>query len=265
MGSNERVEKSNAVAKAGVGVGAVLEYDQDTYGNTLIDDAHNIPTAEISYQDSFTLDSYMNSTRAPVGFISPVRTVYGLKPAPAVATFSSRGPNAATFEILKPDVVAPGVNILAAACPRTRDNAGERMRDLYYTDERAGPLDYSAGLIPPNRAVDPGLIYDNTMEDYYNFLCSYSQLTNLTGYTAKPYMGPDPPIPAENINSPSISAPNLNKTQTMTRTVRNVGPPATYRVRWTPPEAANMTVSPTELKFDRTGEEKTYELRSARK
>ncbi|OAY72595.1 Subtilisin-like protease SBT5.4 [Ananas comosus] len=73
-------------------------------------------------------------------------------------------------------------------------------------------------------------------------------------------MRPDPPIPAENINSPPISAPNLNKTQTVTRTVRNVGPPATYRVPWTPPKAVNMTVSPTELKFDRTGEEKTYEV-----
>ncbi|KAL5098621.1 hypothetical protein RYX36_002948, partial [Vicia faba] len=38
----------------------------------------------------------------------------GIKPSPIVATFSSRGPNFLTLEILKPDIVAPGVNILAA-------------------------------------------------------------------------------------------------------------------------------------------------------
>ncbi|XP_054781836.1 cucumisin-like [Prosopis cineraria] len=37
--------------------------------------------------------------------------------APAAATFSSRGPNLVTPDILKPDIAAPGVNILAAWNP----------------------------------------------------------------------------------------------------------------------------------------------------
>ncbi|CAJ1943622.1 unnamed protein product [Sphenostylis stenocarpa] len=38
----------------------------------------------------------------------------GVKPAPMVASFSSRGPNLLDPAILKPDVTAPGVNIIAA-------------------------------------------------------------------------------------------------------------------------------------------------------
>lgn len=40
-------------------------------------------------------------------------TVLNVKPSPVVAAFSSRGPNMVTPQILKPDVIGPGVNILA--------------------------------------------------------------------------------------------------------------------------------------------------------
>ncbi|KAK8466271.1 hypothetical protein PHAVU_008G047700 [Phaseolus vulgaris] len=46
--------------------------------------------------------------------MSPARTLFGRKPAPVMASFSSRGPNKIQPSILKPDVTAPGVNILAA-------------------------------------------------------------------------------------------------------------------------------------------------------
>ncbi|KAE9466807.1 hypothetical protein C3L33_01298, partial [Rhododendron williamsianum] len=40
-------------------------------------------------------------------------TELGIKPSPVVAGFSSRGPNPITPEVLKPDLMAPGVNIIA--------------------------------------------------------------------------------------------------------------------------------------------------------
>ena len=50
----------------------------------------------------------------PTATIEFKGTVIGGSPsAPQVASFSSRGPNHLTSEILKPDVIAPGVNILA--------------------------------------------------------------------------------------------------------------------------------------------------------
>ncbi|GLJ38698.1 hypothetical protein SUGI_0788780 [Cryptomeria japonica] len=58
----------------------------------------------------------MFSCRYPVAYISPVEleTKLNTRPAPTVATFSSVGPNIVITEILKPDILAPGTNILAA-------------------------------------------------------------------------------------------------------------------------------------------------------
>ncbi|KAI9104298.1 hypothetical protein K1719_022870 [Acacia pycnantha] len=61
--------------------------------------------------------SYVNSTRKPTSRIFRAKTVLGTQPAPLVATFSSKGPNSLTPEILKPDITAPGLNILAAWSP----------------------------------------------------------------------------------------------------------------------------------------------------
>ncbi|KAH0697436.1 hypothetical protein KY290_015302 [Solanum tuberosum] len=40
-------------------------------------------------------------------------TKVGIQPSPVLAAFSSRCPNSITPEILKPDIIAPGINILA--------------------------------------------------------------------------------------------------------------------------------------------------------
>ncbi|KAI3956997.1 hypothetical protein MKW92_012163 [Papaver armeniacum] len=59
---------------------------------------------------------YIRSQEKPVASFVFKGTVIGSSPsAPKVASFSSRGPNLITPEILKPDIIAPGLNILAAA------------------------------------------------------------------------------------------------------------------------------------------------------
>lgn len=37
----------------------------------------------------------------------------------------------------------------------------------------ASPFDYGAGHVNPNNAIDPGLVYDTTIDDYLNFLCAW--------------------------------------------------------------------------------------------
>ncbi|XP_004308189.1 PREDICTED: CO(2)-response secreted protease-like [Fragaria vesca subsp. vesca] len=62
--------------------------------------------------------NYINSTKNPRATILPTVDVHRYRPAPTVAYFSSRGPAQLTENILKPDIMAPGVAILAAICPK---------------------------------------------------------------------------------------------------------------------------------------------------
>ncbi|KAK9270459.1 hypothetical protein L1049_026039 [Liquidambar formosana] len=91
-------------------------------GVILIDDASRSvastfgsdPMAVITSKDAAEILSYLNSTRNPVATILPTITVTKYKPAPVVAYFSSRGPSGTVRNLLKPDIMAPGVDILAA-------------------------------------------------------------------------------------------------------------------------------------------------------
>ncbi|KAJ0102296.1 hypothetical protein Patl1_06080 [Pistacia atlantica] len=58
--------------------------------------------------------NYVNSTKNPRATMVFHKTQLGAKPAPVVPVFSSGGPNPQSIYIVKPDVIAPGVDILAA-------------------------------------------------------------------------------------------------------------------------------------------------------
>ncbi|XP_050941995.1 CO(2)-response secreted protease-like [Cucumis melo] len=92
------------------GVGVVL-IDDDS---KLVAEKFTTPMTVISKKDGPEILSYVNSSRKPVATILPTETIINYKPAPAITYFSSRGPNPAVLNIIKPDISAPGVNILAA-------------------------------------------------------------------------------------------------------------------------------------------------------
>ncbi|CAJ1943618.1 unnamed protein product [Sphenostylis stenocarpa] len=73
-----------------------------------------LPAANVGFENGNYIYNYITTTQSPMAYISRVKTELGVKPAPYVASFSSRGPNAVDPAILKPDVTAPGVNIIAA-------------------------------------------------------------------------------------------------------------------------------------------------------
>ena len=110
-GDNARVEKGAAVLAAG-GAGMILTNTATDAG--ILADPHVLPALMVEYQDGTTVLDYMNSTKNPIGNFQFLGTRLNVKPAPVVAGFSSRGPNLLTLQVPKPDITAPGENIIAA-------------------------------------------------------------------------------------------------------------------------------------------------------
>ncbi|KAJ9153244.1 hypothetical protein P3X46_026708 [Hevea brasiliensis] len=111
-GLGMRVGKGIEVKRAG-GAGFVLGNGPKN-GNDLTVDAHVLPATAVVADGAMQILNYIKSTDKPMAIIGEAKTVLHYSPAPSMATFTSRGPNVLDFNILKPDITAPGVNILAA-------------------------------------------------------------------------------------------------------------------------------------------------------
>ncbi|KAF3434691.1 hypothetical protein FNV43_RR21776 [Rhamnella rubrinervis] len=308
-GSSARVAKGLVVKKAG-GVGMILANGASN-GEGLVGDAHLIPACAVGSDEADAVKAYVSSTARPTATIDFQGTVLGIKPAPVVASFSGRGPNGLNPEILKPDLIAPGVNILAAwtdavgptgldtdmrktefnilsgtsmACPHV-SGAAALLKSAHpdwspaairsammtaatvvnnqnqpMTDESTGkpstPYDFGAGHVSLDRAMDPGLVYDITTNDYVNFLCAIGYGPKLIQVITRSPVNcaAKKPLP-ENLNYPSIAAlfssASVGKTsKVFIRTVTNVGVPnAVYRVEIQSPKGVAVTVKPSKLVF----------------
>ncbi|KAL4334244.1 hypothetical protein GQ457_07G025000 [Hibiscus cannabinus] len=324
-GGNARVQKGVAVKEAG-GVGMILT-NTDTYGEELVADAHLLPSAAVGQKTGDAIKKYIASANNPTTIIGPGTTKLGVQPSPVVAAFSSRGPNPITPAILKPDIIAPGVNILAGwtgavgptgldsdprhvnfniisgtsmSCPHvsglaallkaahpewspaaiksalmttayTAYKSGQKVEDVA-TGEPATPFDYGSGHVDPVAALDPGLVYDATIDDYLGFLCALNYTPNqikstthrdFTCQKSKKYTVGD-------LNYPSFSVPldtasgkrggaRVSSTIKYTRTLTNVGAPATYKVSlYSQTQAVKMSVEPATLTFGAQYEKKSY-------
>lgn len=311
-GGNARVDKGKQASLAG-SVAMILANDAAS-GNEIIADPHVLPASQINYTDGVALYSYIRNTKSPRAYITHPETKLRTKPAPFMAAFSSKGPNTITPELLKPDITAPGVSIIAAyteaqgptnqdfdkrrvkfncvsgtsmSCPhvsgiagllktlhphwspaaiksaimttsRSRDNAVEPIINASYV--KATPFSYGAGHVNPNRAMDPGLVYDLNNEDYLSFICSLGYNENqIMLFTEGSYKCPET-ISLINLNYPSISVPCLKGSVTVTRTLKNVGNPGTYTARVVPPPGVSAKIEPETIRFERVGEEKSFKL-----
>ncbi|XP_073048022.1 subtilisin-like protease SBT5.4 isoform X1 [Primulina eburnea] len=311
-GETARVDKGEQALRAGA-VGMILCNDKAS-GNEILADPHVLPTSHIKYTDGLAVFAYVNTTKNAKGFITAPKAQLNTKPAPFMASFSSRGPNTITAEILKPDITAPGVNIIAAysegvspthedfdhrrtpfiaesgtsmSCPhvagivglmktlhpnwspaairsaimttaRTRDNTVNHMLDADY--KKATPFAYGSGHIRPNRAMDPGLVYDLNVNDYLDFLCGIGYNKTIIHRFSGTFHACPKKYSLLDFNNPSISVQNLRGSVTVWRKLKNVGKPGTYAARVHQPPGFSVSVEPKVLKFEKIGEEKRFKL-----
>ncbi len=108
-----RAAKGLAVLEAG-GVGMIM-YENDDAGN-LFSDTHWVPTVHVDNTPGLAIKAYIASSPNPTARIrSPKNGQWS--PAPSITSFSSRGPNSPALDIIKPDITAPGLQILAGNSP----------------------------------------------------------------------------------------------------------------------------------------------------
>ncbi len=113
-GVTARADKSLAVYNAD-GVGMILYNTNDI--DNLFTDNHWVPSVHIDNTPGLAIKSYIASASVPTAAITNTTTVTTWESAPSMTIFSSRGPNTPALDIIKPDVTAPGLQILAGNSP----------------------------------------------------------------------------------------------------------------------------------------------------
>uniref|UniRef100_A0A0D9WFR5 Subtilisin-like protease n=1 Tax=Leersia perrieri TaxID=77586 RepID=A0A0D9WFR5_9ORYZ len=110
----------DAVREAG-GAGVVFVNEADFGYTIVLEKYYDLPMSQVTATDGAKIMGYAStpssSSSTAAGHTATIvfnSSVVGVKPAPIVAAFSSRGPSAASPGVPKPDIMAPGLNILAA-------------------------------------------------------------------------------------------------------------------------------------------------------
>jgi len=286
-GTTALVNKSGAVAEAG-GIGAVIYNDPAGATNTLAL-MHAVPTVHVVSGSGLAIKAYLAATApASTAAIAQATIVYNVA-APLTASFSSRGPLlAGNGDLLKPDLMAPGQDILAGVAP---PNNHGRLFDLYSGTSMSSPHvaglaalfkqlhpDWSpmaiksalmtsgydvldggtppaaennpvlifrqgAGHVDPNKAANPGLVFDSGFADWIAFIC---------GTQPGSFCAPGQAIDPSDLNVASIAIGDMAGIQTVTRKVTNVtGGTATFNASVTGMGGFTTLVSPSSLTLAR--------------
>ncbi|OIT07457.1 PREDICTED: subtilisin-like protease SBT1.9 [Nicotiana attenuata] len=312
-------DQMNYVAEARVGAAILITEDPAILRSTEFPN----PGVVITPKEGKQVMNYVTKTPEPKASISFLETYLDSKPAPVVSASSARGPSRSYLGVAKPDILAPGVLILAAypsniavekigtnvelatdyylesgtsmAAPHIAGIAAmvkgahpewspSAIRSAMMTtanpldntqkpikssedNKRATPLDMGAGHVDPNRALDPGLIYDATPQDYVNLLCSLNFTEEQFKTIARSSANHNCSNTSSDINYPSFIAffsPQGDLTwleQKFRRTVTNVGSGAAkYRVKVKSPRNSNVSVSPQTLVFKKKNQKQSYTL-----
>ncbi|KAL5554861.1 hypothetical protein UlMin_037097 [Ulmus minor] len=269
-----------------------------------------LPVTVISREDGQKVLDYIKTSEYPIATIQYGET-WDDSMAPSVVSFSSRGPSPISPDILKPDITAPGVDILAAwspvsppsgadldtrsvnyniisgtsmSCPHVSGAAAyikaahpdwspaaiksALMTTATILDPRKHEdreFAYGSGHINPDKALNPGLVYDACAADYINFLCKQgynaTTLSYITGDNSSSCSGVTPGR-GWDLNYPSFSVPvedGQKINAVFTRTVTNVGSAnSTYSLIIYTRSSISITVEPASLSFSAVGEKKNF-------
>ncbi|MFE4194359.1 S8 family serine peptidase [Paenarthrobacter sp. NPDC056912] len=283
----DRTAKSAEVLRGG-GVGMILVNLTDSSLDT---DKHVIPTVHVNPPATQTIKDKVTANPAiTVSLLNRDTTGLPAEAQPQIAGFSSRGPLLATdSDLLKPDVSAPGVAILAGVSPigTGGDNfgflSGTSMASPHVAGfgalilsknpqwspatvksammTTAGPVKLAngtvnkdvfatgAGQVDPAKVLSPGLVYDATTEDYLKFVQGTGMDLGIEG------LGTTQP---RDMNVPSFALGNLAGKIEVTRTVTALTP-GIYRATVNVP-GVNVKVTPSVLNFGAPGEKKTFKV-----
>nr|APH81260.1 subtilisin-like serine protease C [Hevea brasiliensis] len=145
-GGSETVSEGKEVKRKGGAAMIVMNYEYQGSVITLDYEHHVLPASRVSYMAGLAIKAYINSTSSPTATFLFKGTVTGVSAAPQVAWFSSRGPSIASPGILKPDIIGPGVNILAAY-PVSDDHTTNRFGMISGTSMSCPHLSGIAALL----------------------------------------------------------------------------------------------------------------------
>jgi subtilisin family serine protease len=269
------------------------------------------PSLNLDSKDFDLVQSYTYSTKYPVAEILKSDVVQDTT-APKIASFSSRGPNSIVPEIMKPDISAPGVDILAAYSPNGPSvadavyNVNEKYSILFGTsmacphvagvaayvksfhpdwspaaiksaimtttkpvngnyNDMVGEFAYGSGIVNPQQAIHPGLIYDITKQDYTQMLCNFgyndAKIEQISGEKSSCYGASNKNL-VKDINYPALVIllrPHKRFNVNIHRTVTNVGSPnSSYTATIIPIPNIKIKVVPKLLSFKSLHEKQTF-------
>ena len=283
----DRTAKSREVQDKG-GVGMILVNLSSSSEDA---DNHVLPTVHVNAPKSLELKSKLEANPAlTVSLARGDLTGEPPAPAPQIAGFSSRGPTLASGgDLLKPDVAAPGVNVLAGVS--TIGNNGAQFGFMSGTSMAAphiaglgalvlsnqpawtpamvksgmmttayplvtadgsastDPFQGGAGHIDSTRVLDPGLVYDSGTRDWLGFLNGQGVETGV------PQAGT---IAARDLNLPSIALGSLVGDVQVKRQLTALVP-GMYRPEVNLP-GFNVEVEPKALNFAKAGQTREVTL-----
>ncbi|KAJ9693216.1 hypothetical protein PVL29_012102 [Vitis rotundifolia] len=175
---------------------------------------------------------------------------------------------AALVRAAHPDWSPAAIRSAIMTTTDSMDNTMNPIKNNLNLNSPATPLDMGAGHINPNKALEPGLIYNATAQDYINLLCGMKltkrEIQVITRASSHKCLNP-----SLDLNYPSFiayfndvgSSPNEQIVQVFSRTLTNVGEGgSSYTAKLTPMEGLKVKVEPRKLVFSHKYEKLSYKL-----